>query len=389
MFPLSHSVEPQSYSEASRDPDWIEAMNVEIKALELNNTWVLTDLPKHKSAIGYRWVYKVKHRSDSSIERYKAKLVAKGYTQVKGHDYLDTFSPVAKLTTVRLLLALAAINQWYLKHLDVSNAFLHVHLHGEVYMDIPQGMKVARPEQVCKLQRSLYGLKQASRQWYARLSSFLVSHGYKQCASDHSLFIRHGSNRIFVLLVYVDDIVLLGNELSKIQRITYLLDDTLRIKDFGDLRHFLGFEVARSSNGINLCQRKYALDILNDSSMLGSKPMSTPDYISKLHQHSGLLLSTEEAYSYRRLIGRLIYLTNARPDIPYAVQHLCQFVTNPTSNHKQAAFQILKYLKGTPGAGIFLFVASTIHLNGFSNSDWVGYIDTRRFVTGYVVYIGD
>ena len=128
--------------------------------------------------------------------------------------------------------------------------------------------KMARPGLFYKPQRSLYVLKQASRQWYAKLSSFMFSHGYKQRASDHSLFIRHGSNRIFVLLVYVDDIVLLGNELSKIQRITYLLDDTLRIKDFGDLRHFLGFEVARSSNGINLCQRKYALDILNDSGIL-------------------------------------------------------------------------------------------------------------------------
>jgi len=134
---IAQSVEPQSYNEASQDPNWIEAMNVEIKALELNNTWVLTDLPQHKSTIGCRWVYKVKHKSDGSIERYKARLVAKGYTQVEGHDYLDTFSPMAKLAIVRLLLALAAINQWYLKKLDVNNAFLHGDLHEEVYMYIP------------------------------------------------------------------------------------------------------------------------------------------------------------------------------------------------------------------------------------------------------------
>nr|KYP45004.1 Retrovirus-related Pol polyprotein from transposon TNT 1-94 [Cajanus cajan] len=219
-------------------------MNSEIKALESNNTWILTQLPPHKAAIGCKWVYKIKHRSDGSIERYKARLVAKGYTQVKGQDYLDTFSPVAKLTMVRLLLALAAINKWHLKQLDVNNAFLHGDLNEEIYMTIPQGMHLVQSGQVCKLQRSLYGLKQASRQWYARLIHFLTSHGYKQCASDHSLFLKHQSNSIIALLFYVDDIVLSGNDLNEIHHITHLLDETFKIKELGDLKFFLGFEVA-------------------------------------------------------------------------------------------------------------------------------------------------
>ena len=179
--------------------------------------------------------------------------MAKGYTQVEGQDYLDTFSLIAKLTTMRFLLALTAIDKWRLKQLDVKNAFLHGDLNEEVYMVIPHDMQVAKPGQVCKLQRSLYGVKHASRQWYARLSSFLISHGYKQCTSDYSLFIKHGCKTISVLLVDVDDIVLLGNDLPEIHRITNLLDNVFKIKDLGDLRYFLGFKVARSSIGINLC----------------------------------------------------------------------------------------------------------------------------------------
>jgi len=140
-------------------------------------------------------------------------------------------------------------------------------------MVLPQGMRVAKLGQVCKLQRSLYELKQASRQWYARLSSFLISHGYKQCASYHSLFLKHGFNIVIALLVYVDDIVLSGNDLIEIQAITQLLDNAFKIKDLGDLRYFLGLEVARKPIGINLCHKKYALDILSDAGMLGSKPV--------------------------------------------------------------------------------------------------------------------
>jgi len=205
VLSITQSLEPRSYNEASKDPVWVEAMNAEIKALELNDTWILTDMPQHNNVIGCKWVYKIKHKSDGSMERHKARLVAKGYTQVEGQDYLDTFSPVAKLTTMRLLLALAAINKWHLNQLDVNNAFLHGDLNEEVYMMLPQGMQVAKLGQVCKLQRSLYGLKQASRQWYARLSSFLICHGYKQCASGHSLFLKHGFNTVIALLVYVDN----------------------------------------------------------------------------------------------------------------------------------------------------------------------------------------
>ena len=178
---------------------------------------------------------------------------------------------MTKITTVRLLLALAAVNNWHLKQLDVNNVFLHGDLNEEVYMTLPPGMHSTKSNQVCRLQRSLYGLKQASRQWYARLSTFLISHGYRQCSSDHSLFIKQHLQSFTALLVYVDDIVLSGNDLLEIKSITQLLDEVFKIKDLGDLKFFLGLEVARSKQGINICQRKYVLDILHDAGMLGSK----------------------------------------------------------------------------------------------------------------------
>jgi len=159
IFSISSSSEPKCYVEASKSDCWIKAMQDEITALETNNTWFLTDLPSNKIAISCRWVYKIKYNADGSIERYKARLVAKGYTQQEGVDFLVTFSPVAKLTTVRLILALAAINKWHLKQLNVNNAFLHGELLEEVYMQPPPGLHVSKPGQVCRLQRSLYGLK--------------------------------------------------------------------------------------------------------------------------------------------------------------------------------------------------------------------------------------
>jgi len=255
-------------------------------------------------------------------------------------DFLDTFSPVAKLTTVRMLLALAALRNWHLRQLDVNNAFLHGDLNEEVYMKPPPGLVMDKPNLVCRLQRSLYGLKQASRQWFTRLSSFLLSQGFRQSSVDHSLFLySHNDNTITAILVYVDDIILAGDNLKSITHFTKLLDQTFSIKDLGILKFFLGLEVARSSHGIHLCQRKYVLDILSDSGMLGSRPASTPmDYSTRLSASLGTPLSETTASSYKCLIGRLIYLTNTRPDITHAVQQLSQYMANPTSTHSQAAF---------------------------------------------------
>lgn len=190
-------------------------MAAEIKALECNNTWCLVDLPPGVTPIGNKWVYKVKRKSDGTIESLKARLVAKGYTQTEGLDYFDTFSPVAKITTVRLILALVSIHQWHVHQLDLNNAFLHGELNETFYMAILQGFPNAPPNKVCKLLKSLYGLKQASRSWFERLYALLLDSGYTQAPSDHSLFTKRSGSTFTALIVYVDDIVLAGTTIAE------------------------------------------------------------------------------------------------------------------------------------------------------------------------------
>ncbi|PNX75793.1 retrovirus-related Pol polyprotein from transposon TNT 1-94 [Trifolium pratense] len=387
MSIIAHS-EPSSYKEASKFQCWIEAMNAEITALKQNKTWVYVDQPAHVKPIGSKWVYKVKHRADGSIERYKARLVAKGYNQIEGLDFFDTFSPVAKITTVRILIALASLKSWHLHQLDVNNAFLHGELQEDVYMTIPEGVVAPKPNQVCKLLKSLYGLKQASRKWYERLTSLLVQQGYTQSTSDYSLFTLKHDHSFTALLVYVDDIILAGDSLSEFARIKQILDREFKIKDLGQLKYFLGLEVAHSQSGISICQRKYCLDLLKDTGLIGSKPAPTPlDHSTKIHQDSSA--AYEDIGGYRRLIGKLLYLTTTRPDISFATQQLSQFLSSPTITHYDTACRVVRYLKGTPGRGLFFPRSSSLQLLGFADADWANCLDTRRSTSGYCFFLGN
>ncbi|KAK2450734.1 putative mitochondrial protein [Trifolium repens] len=385
---VTHTLEPTSYDEACKHECWQQAMKTELDALAKTGTWELVDLPPLVKPIGSKWVYKVKYKADGTVERHKARLVAKGYNQVEGLNFFDTFSPVAKLTTVRTLLALASLKQWHLQQLDVNNAFLHGDLEEDVYMTIPAGVQSHKPGQVCKLLKSLYGLKQASRRWYEKLTSLLIHEGYQQSTSDYSLFTLSSENDFTALLVYVDDIILAGTNTVEFNRIKSILDAQFKIKDLGALKYFLGLEVAQSREGISVSQRKYCLDLLKDTGLLGSKPATTPlDPSVKLHNDDGKLF--EDVSQYRRLIGKLLYLTNTRPDIAYATQQLSQFLHRPTNVHYQAACRVIRYLKNSPGKGLFFPRQCDIQILGFSDADWAGCIETRRSTSGYCFFLGN
>ena len=369
------------------NPKWQEAMAAEIAALEANNTWTLTPLPPNKKPIGCKWVYKVKYKSNGSIERYKARLVAKGFTQKEGVDYNETFSPVAKMVSVKCLLAVAAVKGWYLRQLDVNNAFLHGDLSEEVYMSLPPGFQ-SQGEMVCKLNKSLYGLKQASRQWFAKFSSTLVQLGFKQSKADYSLFTRQKGHCFMVLLIYVDDVLIACNDKEEVDQFKVLLDQKFKLKDLGDLKYFLGLEIARSDKGISMCQRKYTLEVLSDAGLLGCKPAKTPmEQNVRLSKYEGEELKDPSAY--RRLVGRLLYLTISRPDITFAVHRLSQYMSKPRKPHLDAVHRVLQYLKNEPGKGLLFSASADLHVKGFTDSDWAACPDTRRSVTGYSVFIGD
>ena len=384
---ISSHYEPQTYAQAVLDPHWHAAMQNELTALESNQTWIVTDLPLGKRAIDCKYVYKIKYNSDGSIERFKARLVAKGYTQQEGINYHETFSPVAKLVTVRCLLAIATVKGWGLYQFDVNNAFIHGDLQEEIYMKRPPGYTQGSPHQVCKLLKSLYGLKQASRQWYSKFSTALLDFRFYQSKCDYSLFIKRETHSFTALLVYVDDIIVASNSPAMVEKIKVFLDNKFKIKDLGKLRYFLGIEIARTTHGIQICQRKYVLDILASSGTLGSRPTKLPmDQNLRLSKEKGAILS--DLTYYRKLVGQLLYLTITRPGISYSVQTLSQFMDHPTYQHLAATFKVLKYLKGTPGQAIFFPSNNSLNLIAYCDSDWASCPDTRRSVTGFCVFLG-
>jgi hypothetical protein len=247
---------PKDWQEAKLDQRWRKAMIEEMDALDKNGTWVLTSLPQNKRAIGCKWVFTIKHTPDGKVERYKARLVAKGYSQTYGVDYDETFAPVAKMNSVRILISIAANRGWKLYQLDVKNAFLHGDLQEEIYMEIPPGFGSKETDgKVCRLKKSLYGLKQSPRAWFGRFRKEICSLGYRQSNADHTLFFKRRNGKITILVVYVDDMVITGDDEMEILHLKKMLAKSFEVKDLGHLHYFLGIEVAYGVQGIYLSQR--------------------------------------------------------------------------------------------------------------------------------------
>ena len=254
-------------------------------------------------------------------------------------------------------------------------------------MNIPPGFSRHYENSVCRLHKSLYGLKQASRQWFEKFSTALLEAGFIQSKADYSLFTRNQVHELTIILVYVDDIIVTGNNADAISSLKAFLHQRFHLKDLGILKYFLGLEVARSRKGIFLSQRKYANEILQERGLTGARPVHLPmEQNMKLTATSGDLLN--DPTTYRRLIGRLIYLTITRPDIVYPVHVLSQYMAQPRKPLSEAALRVVRYLKHAPGQGIFLPADSDLSLRVYCDSDWASCPDTRRSTTGFCALLG-
>ena len=270
----------------------------------------------------------------------------------------------------------------------MNNAFLQGTLTEDVFMSQPPGfIDRDHPHHVCKLRKAIYGLKQAPRAWYHELRSFLLHSGFTNSVADTSLFVFNHRGIILYLLVYVDDIIITGNNPQAVQTFIQQLSQRFSLKDLGPLTYFLGVEVISRSNGLFLNQRKYIADLLHRTHMAEAKSASTPFAITPvLTLQSGTPLS--DPTEYRAIVGSLQYLSLTRPDITFAVNKLSQFMHKPMTDHWSAAKRLLRYLCGTMDHGIMLRQASPLALHAFSDADWAGNKDDYTSTSAYVVYLG-
>ncbi|XP_041995661.1 uncharacterized mitochondrial protein AtMg00810-like [Salvia splendens] len=361
-------------------------MQEEIDSLHAYGTWDLVPHPLNMNIVGSKWVFRTKYCADGSIERYKARLVAQGFTQILGSDFHHTFSLVVKAATVRVVLTLAVQRGWHLQQLDVKNAFLNGVLDKPVYITQPPGFVDPRfPDHVRRLKKAIYGLRQAPLAWF-RFSIFLLSMGFSQSRADSSLFHFHRGPSTIFLLLYVDDIIVTGNDQSLLQRFISQIHKEFAIKDLGRLNYFLGLEVSYTHDGLFIGQAKYAHDIIKRVELLDSKPVATPLSAGEVLVREGSPF--RDPSLYRSLVGVLQYLTITRPDLSYAINLVSQFLQSPTDDHFQALKRIIWYVKGTIHFGLSFTRRTDSSVIGYSDADWARCIDTRRSTYGYSIFLG-
>ncbi|GLT44417.1 hypothetical protein SLA2020_183190 [Shorea laevis] len=362
-------IEPKSVKSTLKHPGWMKAMHDELTALKENHTWDLVPRTEDMNVIRCKWVFKMKLQADENLDRLEARLVTKGFHQVDGIDFSETFSPIVKPSSIQTVLTIATVKNWSIRQLDVKNAFLHGNLSEQVFMEQPPGFTDEQyPSHVCYLRKALYGLKQAPQAWFDKWSIFLLKLGFSCSIADPSPFTYHTHQGMLPLLIYVDDMILTGSNLTLVEWCISELARELAIKDLGHLHYFLGIEVHTNKFGLFLCQSKYAHELLQKAQMVGCKPISTPMAI-KTHSSSLTTSAFQNPTFYRSIIRGLQYLTFTRPDLSFAVNHVSQFMHAPTLEHFQLVKRILRYLGGTLDYGMRISNQSTLELYAFLDTD--------------------
>lgn len=387
---LHDEEEPTTFSSASESKDWMDAMKSELSAIEKNETWRLVELPKGRKPIGLKWVFKIKRDPEGNILKHKARLVAKGYVQKQGIDFDEVFAPVARIETIRIILALAASNGWTVHHMDVKSAFLNGNLEEEVYVTQPEGfVKKDKPRFVYKLAKALYGLRQAPRAWNSRLDKCMKGMGFERCPQEYAVYTKKKKGSVLIIGVYVDDLIVTGNHNDEVMKFKQQMSKEFEMSDLGMLSYYLGIEVNQHKDGLTLKQTNYAISILKKAGMFDCNPCKYP-------MEPKLQLTKDEEGEpvdptlYRSIIGGLRYLTHTRPDIAHSVGIVSRFMERPTKQHQQAVKHILRYIKGTTEYGLSYTKGGKKNVvTGYTDSDLASDVNDRRSTTGMAFYLDE
>ena len=386
---------PQSVQEALGSPQkekWQEAMDSEMKSLRENGVYELVDKPAGKKIVKSKWVLRVKTNAKGGIEKFKARVVAKGYSQVEGVDYDQTFSPTVRFESIRQMVALGTSKNMHMHQMDVTTAFLYAPLEEEVYMEQPEGtVRPGDEKKVMRLLKCLYGLKQSPRQWNILIDTVLKQLGFKRLKSDFGIYVKgEGEDAVYIAL-YVDDLFLVGRKLGLIKEVKDGLCGEFKMKDLGEAKFLLGIEIRRQANGdVFLVQERYARDVLKRFNMEGCKSVSTPLELGSQLDTSQQPITDEEKRGmvdvpYRSAIGSLMYLaTCTRPDLAASVSELSRFNQNPGIAHWEGVKHVLRYVKGTVGEGLLYKRGAQVEVWGYSDSGHAGDKETSRGRSGYV-----
>lgn len=388
----TNTLEPRTYNQAISCPDkdvWKNAMKKEIEDIESKGTWTRVNLPPGKRAIGCKWVFKIKRDQNGVIHQHKARLVAQGFTQKYGDDYDEVFAPVARAATFRILLSVAGKKNLIVRHFDVKTAFLNGYLSEEIFMKIPKGE--LDDGRVLKLNRSLYGLKQAARVWNETLTRALLTIGFFQSKVDQCLYTYKRKDEECYLCVHVDDFLFVSTSIDLINRLAKQINTQFEIKDLGNVKHFLGIDVERDSDGnFQISQTQYITKIAESFALSDSKPQKyplDPGYY-KLTDETMMLDDNKE---YRKIIGMLLYVaTNSRPDISASVCILAQRIENPRLLDINEAKRVIKYLNGTKGFKLSISTSQQISnqmVLAYSDANWAEDRSSRKSNSGMIVQI--
>ncbi|GJW31305.1 retrotransposon protein, putative, ty1-copia subclass [Tanacetum coccineum] len=390
--------EPANYRAALLDPEskkWLDAMNVEMQSMKDNDVWVLVELPPNARTVGSKWLFKKKTDMDGAVYIFKARLVAKGFTQTYGVDYEETFSPVADIRAIRILIAIAAYYDYEIWQMDVKTAFLNGHLSEEVYMEQPEGFVNPKyPNHVCKLKRSIYGLKQASRQWNKRFDDEIKKFSFTQNRDEPCVYLKASGSYVAILILYVDDILLMGNNIPMLQDVKSYLGRSFAMKDLGDAAYILGIKIYRdrSKRLIGLNQSAYIEKILKRFYMENSKRGTIPMQEKlKLSKSQGASTPAEKQrmqnIPYASAVGSIMYAVRCtRPDVAFAQNMTSRFQQNPGEEHWTAVKNILKYLRNTKD--MFLVYGGNmereLRVSCYTDAGYLTDADNLKSQTGYV-----